>query len=118
MDGGRLSDPSGDYRGLFDQSPAPLALVLARGEPRVVNASRGFLDSFDLARAGRVGQPVAAALPPNAGDRLESAIRQCLSTSESIETEVELLSGRSPRVLGLMVHAAGGFGFPDHVMLQ
>jgi signal transduction histidine kinase len=118
MDGGRLSDPSGDYRGLFDQSPAPFALVFAGGEPRVVNASRGFLDTFDRSRAALVGRPVTALLAANSGDRLAGAIRQCLTTSETVEIEVELLSGRSPRFMALMVHSADGFGFPDHVMLQ
>ena len=46
----------GNYRTLFERSQIPIALVSVRGGSRIVTASRGFLDTFDLRRAMVVGR--------------------------------------------------------------
>ena len=115
MDGGRLSEPGGDYRGLFDASPVPFALVSGGSDPHIVNASQGFLSTFALGRAAIIGRPVSDLLAPTGGAELASAIDRCLSTLETVQIEVELRSDHGARVARLMVHSVRSAGFDGHV---
>jgi signal transduction histidine kinase len=107
-----------DYRGLFDQSLAPLSLVSAPDGLRFVAASRGFLNSFDLRRPAIVGRRLEDLFTPESSADLKTAIERCLTTSESVQILAERRKGSSRHVIRLVVHPARARGFAGHVLLQ
>jgi len=107
-----------DYRTLFDQSEIPVALVSTVGGPRIVAASRGFLDTFDLKRAAIAGLALDELFPTAENQALAAAIRGCLATSETIHASVELQRDANHHVAKMAVHPARARSFARHVVLE
>ena len=95
-----------------------MAVVSVRDEPHFVAASRGFLETFDLARKALVGRGVDEVLASRSGAELAIAISRSLETSQSVRVDVQLQGEITRRVIRVAVHSARARGFAGHVILE
>jgi signal transduction histidine kinase len=72
-----------DFRGVFDQLPAPLALVSVAGaEPRLTAVSEGFLLQLQAGRGAVEGRRIEEVFRAAAGEHVGRIVRDCLEAGE------------------------------------
>ena len=107
-----------NYRALLENSPIPVAFVSARGDPRFLLASRGFLDAVRLKRGEVAGRTLDQVFILGSGAKVAGSVQRCLLSSETVRTVGSFSDGPAVRQLRLAVHPANAPGFAGFVMLE